>query len=85
LRELVREAQANDRARAQGPALLLQQPLPADAHSRSRGARVPLQHNTTLHPHVLRALYATTLVSESVLIHVIARRLGHASIEITNR
>jgi Phage integrase family len=37
------------------------------------------------HPHVLRAFYATTLASESVPIHVIARRLGHASIETTNR
>jgi integrase len=39
------------------------------------------------HPHVLRAFYATTLASasEGVPIHVIARRLGHASIETTNR
>jgi len=37
------------------------------------------------HPHVLRAFYATTLAGEGVPVHVIARRLGHASIETTNR
>jgi len=37
------------------------------------------------HPHVLRAFYATTLAGEGVPVHVIAQRLGHASIETTNR
>ena len=37
------------------------------------------------HPHILCAFYATTLASEGVPIHVIARRLGHASIETTDR
>jgi site-specific recombinase XerD len=37
------------------------------------------------HPHVLRAFYATTLAGDGVPVHVIARRLGHSSIETTNR
>lgn len=37
------------------------------------------------HPHVLRAFYATTLAADRVPVHIIARRLGHASIETTNR
>jgi integrase/recombinase XerC len=36
-------------------------------------------------PHVLRAYYATTLAAEGVAVHVIARRLGHASIQTTSR
>jgi integrase len=34
---------------------------------------------------VLRAFYATTLAADGVPVHIIARRLGHASIETTNR
>jgi integrase len=37
------------------------------------------------HPHVPRAFYATTLAGERVPVHIIARRLGHALIETTNR
>ena len=47
----------------------------------ARGAGIP----DRAHPHVLHAYYATTLTAEGVAVHVIARRLGHASIQTTSR
>jgi integrase len=48
----------------------------------ARGAGIP---ERLAHPHVLRAYYATTLAAEGVAVHLIARRLGHASIQTTSR
>jgi integrase len=36
-----------------------------------------------MHPHMLRHLYATTLLAEGLPITDVARWLGHASVDVT--